>query len=148
MELKSRIVAEQKLQQQATAEEYRAEGRDFLAQNARREGVTVLASGLQYEVIRPGTGKTPGPDDRVSVHYWGTLIDGQEFYNSRRGKVPPDTFHVGAVIKGLGEALKLMKEGAEWRLFLPNNLAYGERGPLRERVVILNVELISIEPGK
>lgn len=147
LEVKNKILAAQK-QQQATAEQYSNEGRTFLAQNARKEGVTVLPSGLQYKVIRPGTGKIPGADDRVAVHYRGTLIDGQEFYNSRRGKGTPDTFHVGAVIKGLGEALQLMREGAEWRLFIPNNLAYGERGPLREKAVILDVELISIESGK
>lgn len=146
--LKNKILARQKEQPLATAEQYRNEGRTFLAQNAKQEGVTVLPSGLQYKVIRPGTGKIPGVEDRVAVHYRGILIDGQEFYNSRRRKGTPDTFHVGGVIKGLGEALQLMQEGAEWQLFIPNNLAYGERGPLREKAVILYVELVSIESGK
>jgi len=145
-EMKGKIVAEQKQQQQATVEEYRAEGRSFLAENAKREGITVLPSGLQYKVIRPGTGKTPGGNDWVTVHYRGTLLDGQEFYNSRIGKATPVTFHIGAVIKGLGEALQLMKEGADWQLFIPNNLAYNDRGPLRERMVIVDVELISSGP--
>jgi FKBP-type peptidyl-prolyl cis-trans isomerase FklB len=144
-EVKGKIVANQKQQQQANVEEYRAEGRAFLEQNAKREGVIVLPSGLQYKVIRPGTGKTPGVNDRVTVHYRGSLLDGKEFYNSRTRKATPDTFHVGAVIKGLGEALQLMKEGAIWQLYIPHNLAYNDRGPLRERTVILDVELISTD---
>ena len=107
-----------------------------------------LPSGLQYKILRQGTGRTPGPTDRVTVHYRGTLIDGREFYNSRRGKETPETFHVGAVIKGMSEALQLMKEGAEWQLFIPADLAYGERGPVGERAVIFDVELIKVESAK
>jgi FKBP-type peptidyl-prolyl cis-trans isomerase FklB len=144
-EMKAKILAEQRQQKQTAVEQYRGEGREFLAANARKEGVISLPSGLQYKILREGTGRTPGPDNRVIVHYRGTLIDGREFYNSRRGKETPETFHVGAVIKGMSEALQLMKEGAQWKLFVPADLAYGERGPVGERAVIFDVELIKVE---
>jgi len=147
-EMKSKILAEQRQQKQATVEQYRGEGREFLAANARKEGVITLPSGLQYKILREGTGRTPGPTDTVTVHYRGTLIDGREFYNSRRGKTAPVTFHVGAVIKGMSEALQLMKEGAEWQLFIPADLAYGERGPVGERAVIFQLELISVKESE
>ena len=82
LEMKKKIQAEQRQQKQATVEQYRGEGREFLAANAKKEGVVTLPSGLQYKILREGMGLTPGPDDRVSVHYRGTLIDGREFYNS------------------------------------------------------------------
>lgn len=145
LEMKSKILAKQRQQKQAAVEKYRGEGREFLAANAKKEGVITLPNGLQYKVIRKGSGRTPGPADRVTVHYRGTLIDGREFYNSRRGKETPETFHVGAVIKGMSEALQLMKEGAQWQLFVPADLAYGERGPVGERAVIFDVELISVK---
>lgn len=147
-EMKAKIQAEQRQQKQAAVEQYRGEGREFLAANAKKEGVITLPSGLQYKILREGTGRTPGPDDRVIVHYRGTLIDGREFYNSRRGKETPETFHVGAVIKGMSEALQLMKEGAQWKLFVPADLAYGERGPVGERAVIFDVELITVESAE
>jgi FKBP-type peptidyl-prolyl cis-trans isomerase FklB len=147
-EMKAKILAEERQQKQTAVEQYRGEGREFLAANARKEGVITLPSGLQYKILREGTGRTPGPDDRVIVHYRGTLIDGREFYNSRRGKETPETFHVGAVIKGMSEALQLMKEGAQWRLFVPADLAYGERGPVGERAVIFDVELIRVESAE
>ena len=147
-EMKSRILAEQRQQKQAAVEQYRGEGRDFLAANAKKEGVITLPSRLQYKILREGKGRTPGPADRVTVHYRGTLIDGREFYNSRRGKETPETFHVGAVIKGMSEALQLMKEGARWQLFIPADLAYGERGPVGERAVIFDVELIKVESAE
>ena len=147
-EMKQKIKAEQRQQKQAAVEQYRGEGREFLAENAKKEGVIVLPSGLQYKVITAGTGKTPKANDTVTVHYRGTLIDGREFYNSRRGKETPETFHVGAVVKGMSEALQLMKEGAKWKLFVPADLAYGERGPVGERAVIFDVELISIKASE
>jgi len=143
--MKRKIVAKQKRQKQAKNEQYRGEGREFLAQNSKKEGIVVLPSGLQYKIIRKGAGRTPGSDDTVTVHYRGTLIDGREFYNSRRGKETPETFHVGAVIKGMSEALQLMQEGGEWELFIPADLAYGERGPVAERAVIIDLELISVK---
>ena len=91
--MKNQSEAGQRQQKQAAVEQYRGEGREFLAQNAKKEGVVVLPSGLQYKVITEGTGKTPAANDTVTVHYRGTLINGQEFYNSRRGKETPESFH-------------------------------------------------------
>ena len=147
-EMKAKILADQRQQKQAAIEQYRGEGMEFLAANAKKEGVITLSSGLQYKILREGTGRAPGPTDRVTVHYRGTRIDGREFYNSRRGKETPETFHVGAVIKGMSEALQLMKEGARWQLFIPADLAYGERGPVGERAVIFDVELIKVESAE
>lgn len=102
-------------------------GKTFLAENAKRDGVTVLASGLQYEVLQSGTGTSPSTSDTVKTHYHGTFIDGTVFDSSvQRGE--PATFGVTQVISGWTEALQLMKTGDKWRIFLPANLAYGDRG--------------------
>ena len=103
-----------------------------------------MPSGLQYKVIREGTGKSPGTNDSVTVDYRGTLINGQEFDSSYR-KGEPATFRVNGVIKGWTEALQLMKEGAKWQLFIPPDLAYGRRGPLENQTLIFDVELISVK---
>jgi len=121
----------------------RKEGQEFLAANGKKAGVVTLPSGLQYKVIRKGTGKTPGPKDSVTVHYRGTLINGQEF-DSSLSKNEPATFRVAGVIKGWTEALQLMKEGAKWQLFIPPELASGKRGPLEDQTLIFHVELISV----
>lgn len=126
-----------------TARQHRKEGSDFLAANAEKPGVVTLPSGLQYKVIREGAGKTPGPRDSVTVHYRGTLINGQEF-DSSYSKGEPAAFRVYSVIKGWTEALQLMKEGAKWQLFIPPDLAYGRRGPLADKTLIFDVELISV----
>jgi FKBP-type peptidyl-prolyl cis-trans isomerase FklB len=104
-----------------------AEGKAFLEANKTKEGVKVLPSGLQYKVIREGTGKTPTVDGKVKTHYRGTLINGTEFDSSYKRNKPAE-FPVRGVIKGWTEALLLMKEGAKWELYIPANLAYGERG--------------------
>lgn len=123
-------------------------GEAFLAQNGAREGVTVLGSGLQYEVITAGSGRSPGPTDRVTTHYHGTLVDGTVFDSSvSRGQ--PASFGVNQVIKGWTEALQLMSEGDKWRLFVPQDLAYGANprpgGPIEPYcALIFEVELISI----
>lgn len=105
----------------------RAEGEKFLAANKSKPGVKVTKSGLQYKVIKEGTGASPKATDTVVVDYRGTLIDGQEFDSSyARGK--PATFPVNGVIPGWQEALQLMKEGAKWQIYVPSDLAYGERG--------------------
>ena len=105
----------------------KASGESFLAANAKKEGVTTLPSGLQYEIITEGTGKQPSAADRVQCHYEGTLIDGTVFDSSiKRGE--PAVFGVNQVIKGWVEALQLMKEGAKWRLFIPQDMAYGANG--------------------
>jgi len=128
-------------------EQYRGEGREFLAANAKEPGVVTLPSGLQYKVIREGSGKSPGPHDSVTVNYRGTLINGNEFDSSYRNGEPA-TFRVDGVIKGWTEALQLMKEGAHWQLFIPADLAYGERGPLRDQALIFDVELISVQSSE
>ena len=103
------------------------EGKAFLEANAQREEVTVLPSGLQYEVLQSGEGKKPGATDKVTVHYHGTLIDGTVFDSSvERGQ--PATFGVNQVISGWTEALQLMPEGSKWKLYIPSDLAYGPRG--------------------
>lgn len=105
----------------------KASGEAFLAENAKKEGVVTLPSGLQYEVITEGSGKQPSATDRVQCHYEGTLIDGTVFDSSiKRGE--PAVFGVNQVIRGWVEALQLMKEGAKWRLYIPYDMAYGEHG--------------------
>jgi FKBP-type peptidyl-prolyl cis-trans isomerase FklB len=124
------------------------EGEAFLAENKKKEGIKALPSGLQYKVIKAGTGKKPKLTDMVTTHYRGTLIDGTEFDSSyKRGA--PATFPVSGVIPGWTEALQLMEEGAKWQLFIPSNLAYGERGAGASigpnSTLIFEVELISIQ---
>ena len=123
------------------------EGEKFLAENGKREGVVTLPSGLQYEVITEGTGKKPSATDTVSCHYHGTLIDGTVFDSSVMRNQPAE-FPVNGVIKGWVEALQLMSEGAKWKLFIPANLAYGERGAGRSiepnSTLIFEVELLKV----
>ncbi len=123
------------------------EGEAFLAANKKKEGVITLPSGLQYKVIKSGSGQKPKATDSVTVNYRGTLINGTEFDSSyKRGQ--PATFPVNGVIPGWTEALQLMKEGDKWQLFIPSELAYGERGQRGiippNSVLIFEVELISI----
>jgi FKBP-type peptidyl-prolyl cis-trans isomerase FklB len=137
--------------QQAIGEKNKKEGEAFLAENKKKKGVTTLPSGLQYKVVKAGTGKKPKPTDTVTVQYQGTLIDGTEFDSSyRRGQ--PATFPVNGVIPGWTEALGLMQEGAKWQLFIPPNLAYGERGTGSQigpnATLIFEVELVSIQEKK
>jgi FKBP-type peptidyl-prolyl cis-trans isomerase FklB len=145
--LKQRLAMDEGAQRQKSVEGYRGEGREFLAANAKKAGVIALPSGLQYQVLATGSGKTPGPNDTVTVHYRGTTLDGAVFYDSHRGDGQPARFHVGAVIPGMGEALQQMREGDEWRLFVPADLAYGERGPLADRALIFELELVSVQAG-
>jgi len=128
-------------------EKNKKEGEAFLAENKKKEGVKTLPSGLQYRVIKEGTGKSPKAADTVVCNYRGTLIDGTEFDSSyKRGE--PATFPLNQIIPGWTEALQLMKEGAKWQLFIPANLAYGEQstgiiGP--NSVLIFEIELISVK---
>jgi len=140
---------EQQIQKARQASEQSNEeaGMSFLAENATKEGVVALPSGLQYKVLTAGTGASPAKTDRVTVHYRGTLIDGTEFDSSySRGR--PATFGVDRVIPGWTEALQLMKEGAKWQLFIPAKLAYGERGAGGAigpgQTLIFEVELIEV----
>jgi len=128
-------------------EKNKKEGEAFLAENKKKEGVKTLPSGLQYKVIKEGTGKAPKADDTVVCNYRGTLMDGTEFDSSyKRGE--PATFPLNQIIPGWTEALQLMKEGAKWQLFIPAALAYGEQstgiiGP--NSVLIFEIELISVK---
>jgi len=124
-----------------------AAGTAFLEANKTKEGVKVLPSGLQYKVITEGTGNTPTADDKVKTHYSGTLIDGTELDSSYKRNKPAE-FPVKGVIKGWTEALQLMKEGAKWELYIPANIAYGERGKSPRippnSTLIFEIELIEI----
>ncbi len=124
------------------------EGEAFLAGNKKKDGVVSLPSGLQYKVVKAGDGKSPTAKDTVETHYRGTLIDGTEFDSSyKRGQTA--TFPVGGVIPGWTEALQKMKVGDKWQLFVPSNLAYGERGAGAQigpnAALIFEVELIAIK---
>ncbi|MEZ7887616.1 MAG: FKBP-type peptidyl-prolyl cis-trans isomerase FklB [Saprospiraceae bacterium] len=129
------------------AEKAGAEGQQFLAENAKKDGVTVTGSGLQYEVMKEGAGELPKAADSVTTHYHGTLISGQVFDSSvERGE--PATFPVNGVIPGWVEALQLMPVGSKWKLFVPSELAYGDRGAgpqiAPHTALIFEVELIGI----
>ncbi|MCY1269364.1 FKBP-type 22 kDa peptidyl-prolyl cis-trans isomerase [compost metagenome] len=131
---------------QAKAEAAAGAGRAYLEENAKREGVTVLASGLQYEVLVAGEGAKPSAEDTVRTHYHGTLIDGTVFDSSYdRGQ--PAEFPVGGVIAGWVEALQLMNTGSKWRLHVPSELAYGGQavGSIPPHsVLVFDVELLDI----
>ena len=133
--------------QDEIAETNKQAGKEFLAENAKRSGVVVLPSGLQYEVLAEGKGRKPKVTDKVQCHYHGTLIDGQVFDSSiQRGT--PAVFGVNQVIPGWVEALQLMPEGSRWKLFIPSDLAYGEQGAggsiPANATLIFEVELIKI----
>ncbi len=129
-------------------------GKAFLAENAKKPGVKTTKSGLQYLVLKAGTGPTPTAESTVSTHYRGTLINGTVFDNSYAGEEPaageqPVSFPVGGVIKGWTEALQLMKVGDRWRLFIPSALAYGERGAPPNigpnETLIFEIELLEVK---
>ncbi len=123
-------------------------GRDFLEENKKKEGVITLASGLQYEILREGSGPKPKATEKVKCHYHGTLINGKVFDSSvERGQ--PAVFGVNQVIKGWVEALQLMSVGSKWRLYIPSELAYGSQGAGSSiepnSTLIFDVELLGIE---
>jgi FKBP-type peptidyl-prolyl cis-trans isomerase FklB len=138
------IAQQQRLREQAAKN--LEEGKAFLAENAEKEAIKTLPSGLQYRVITEGTGTSPKADDTVTVNYRGTFIDGTEFDSSyKRGK--PSSFQVNGVIAGWTEALQMMKPGSKWQLFVPSELAYGQRGMGRippNSTLIFEVELVSL----
>ena len=134
-------------QQAKVSESVIEEGKKFLTENSKKVGVVTLESGLQYEIIKSGEGAKPTINDQVTTHYHGTLLDGTVFDSSvERGQ--PATFPVSGVIKGWTEALQLMTVGSKWKLFVPYDLAYGERGAGPKigpyTTLIFEVELISI----
>jgi len=134
-------------QQESAGAEAKKEGADFLAANKSKPGIKTTASGLQYEVLREGTGASPVATDKVNVHYHGTLINGKVFDSSvDRGE--PISFPLNGVISGWTEGLQLMKEGGKTRFFIPENLAYGSRGAGADikpySALIFEVELLNI----
>jgi len=148
-ELQKVMQEKQEAKNKVIGEANQKAGAEFLAANAKKEGVKTTASGLQYKVIEAGNGKTPAATDKVQVNYRGSLVDGTEFDSSyKRGK--PAEFPVNGVIKGWTEALQLMKEGAKYQIFIPAELAYGERGagPVigPNSTLIFDVELIAVNP--
>ncbi|GAA6167063.1 macrophage infectivity potentiator Mip [Sessilibacter corallicola] len=153
-ELREKMTARLQAQQAEAAEAARVaaeanakEGEEFLAANSEKEGITTTESGLQYKVVTEGTGAKPGPTDKVTVHYRGTLIDGSEF-DSSYGRGSPATFGVNQVISGWTEALQLMSEGSKWELYIPSDLAYGPGGTGGligpNATLIFEVELLNI----
>jgi FKBP-type peptidyl-prolyl cis-trans isomerase FklB len=146
------VVREQrKVEQERLAAENIEKGKVFLQENMSKEGVKTLSSGLQYKVVHEGSGDIPNASDKVRVHYRGQLLDGKEFDSSyTRGK--PASFTVTGVIRGWTEALQLMKVGSKWQLFIPADLAYGEkgnRGIPPNSTLIFDVELLGIDqPAK
>lgn len=131
-------------------EKSKRDGEAFLAQNKAKPGVIALPDGLQYQVLKPGTGAGPKATDLVKVHYEGKLLDGTVFDSSiKRGQ--PAQFGVNQVIKGWTEALQLMKVGDKWRLFIPSDLAYGEQGMEGaippNSVLVFDVELLDVQPA-
>jgi FKBP-type peptidyl-prolyl cis-trans isomerase len=148
VEVQNDLRKKQQEKMQAEGATNKKEGDAFLAANKGKEGVVTLPSGLQYKILKEGTGAKPTAGDSVVCNYRGTLINGTEFDSSyKRGQ--PATFPVTGVIKGWTEALQLMPVGSKWQLFIPPDLAYGERGPSPEigsdSTLIFEVELLSIE---
>ncbi len=138
---------DQRAQQAKIGEDNAKAGAAFLAENKAKPGVVTLENGLQYKIIKEGTGDTPKATDSVSVHYRGTLIDGKEFDSSySRGE--PTSFPVNRVIPGWTQVLQLMKEGAKWQAFIPSELAYGVQGAGSNigpnATLIFDIELIKI----
>jgi FKBP-type peptidyl-prolyl cis-trans isomerase FklB len=143
-----RIQQQRQAESQKIAEKNTLEGQKFLEENKKKAGVKVLPSGLQYKVIKSGSGTSPKATDTVEVNYRGTLIDGTEFDSSySRGQ--PATFPVNGVIKGWQEALQAMKEGGKWQIYVPAELAYGSRGAGAKigpnATLIFDVELLKIK---
>ena len=137
----------QQVVQKDLEEALKRKGREYLELKAKEEDVVVLPSGLQYKIVRPGTGASPKPTDTVETHYRGTFTDGEEF-DSSYSRGTPATFSVNRVIPGWTEALQLMKVGAKWELYIPYNLAYGASG--RQGIppystLIFEIELLRIE---
>lgn len=134
--------------QKQEGEKNKMEGQKFLEENKNKEGVQVTESGLQYEVLTEGKGKTPTAENTVEVHYRGTLIDGTEFHSSykRNSSIP---FPLNGVIKGWTEGLQLMKEGSKYKFYIPPELAYGERGAGQDipphATLIFEVELLQVK---
>ncbi len=150
-DLRTQMMQKKQEETQRVSETNKQEGQQFLAANKSKDGVVTLPSGLQYKVIKEGTGAKPTATDTVSVNYRGTLINGTEFDSSYK-RNEPATFPVGQVIKGWGEVLQLMPVGSKWQVYIPADLAYGERGAGADigpnSTLIFDIELLSIEAKK
>jgi FKBP-type peptidyl-prolyl cis-trans isomerase len=151
MQLQTDVHNQQQAKAQEAAAPNRKEGETFLAANKSKEGVVALPSGLQYKILKEGTGPKPTSSDTVTCNYRGTLLNGKEFDSSyKRGE--PTSFPVGGVIKGWTEALQLMPVGSKWQLFIPADMAYGDRGAGADigpgETLIFEVELLSIGEAK
>ncbi|MBS0571416.1 MAG: FKBP-type peptidyl-prolyl cis-trans isomerase [Proteobacteria bacterium] len=149
-EFMEKLRGEQQAKMKAEAEKNQKEGEEFLAKNKAKKGVKTTASGLQYEVVKEGTGPKPAKTDTVTVNYVGTKIDGTEFDSSiKRGQ--PAKFPLANVIPGWTEGLQLMPVGSEYKFFIPAKLAYGEHGPPQigpDATLIFDVTLISIDKAE
>jgi FKBP-type peptidyl-prolyl cis-trans isomerase FklB len=147
VEMKRKVMAAQEAEHKMASKKNQAEGEVFLAENAKKEGVVTLPSGLQYKILKEGEGASPKATDNVLVHYRGTLLDGTEFDSSHR-RNRPATFRVNALIRGWAEALQRMKPGAKWQLFIPAKLAYADRGTTSgvppNSVLLFEVELLKV----
>jgi len=151
MSLRQGLMQKQQARMEEISRQNLEESKAFFAENGKKKGIVTLSSGLQYQEVEKGKGKKPGPDDTVTVHYSGTLLNGQEFDSSyKRGE--PATFQVGGVIPGWTEALQLMKEGGKMKLFIPPQLAYGEHGagPIigPNAALIFDVELLKVDAAE
>lgn len=147
-DLRNEMIKKQQAQAQQVGDANKQAGQQFLAANKTKEGVVALPSGLQYKILKEGTGPKPAATDTVVCNYRGTLLDGTEFDSSyKTGK--PATFAVNQVIKGWTEALQLMPVGSKWQVFVPSDLAYGERSPGAEigpnSTLVFEIDLLSIQ---
>jgi FKBP-type peptidyl-prolyl cis-trans isomerase FklB len=146
---RTELMARKQSQMQQAGESNKKAGDQFLAANKTKEGVVALPDGLQYKILKEGTGPKPKASDTVEVNYRGTLLDGTEFDSSYK-RNHPETLGVGQVIKGWTEALQLMPVGSKWQLFIPPDLAYGANGAgnaiAPNSTLIFEVELLSIKP--
>src|SRR5208337_3618840 len=149
MALQNDLRQKQEAKAQQAGQTNKTEGEAFLAANKTKEGVVTLPDGLQYKVLKAGTGPKPTANDSVVCNYKGTFIDGTEFDSSDKHGGQPATFTVGQVIKGWTEALQLMPVGSKWQLFIPSDLAYGQRGAGADiapnATLIFELELLSIQ---
>ncbi len=144
-QLRKEVLIRANLRRERQADKNAEEGKAFLAANSTKEGITTLSSGLQFKVLREGSGPSPRATDTVKVHYRGTLVNGAEFDSSKSG---PTMVKVDGTIKGWTEALQIMKTGAKWQLFVPAELAYGKRqyrGVPPNSTLIFEIELLAIE---
>jgi FKBP-type peptidyl-prolyl cis-trans isomerase FklB len=149
--VKKAMVEKQLKARKVIGEKNATKGKDFLAKNKNKPNVKTLPSGIQYIVISTGKGNFATEDDYLSAHYRGTLIDGTEF-DSSYSRSSPIEFQMGNVIKGWGEALKKMNPGSKWKIFVPSNLAYGEKGAGKSigpnETLIFEIELLTISKTK